>query len=143
MIPENTDPISARLNLAHALGVSLEELDRELGRYRPPSLAVAGPGCPSDLQWATLRQTQAVPSDISLRAHLASCRRCRQRAQNILGLYEGARLEEEQYPPGLLCLSEEQIMISARRPDMLGTAAKKHLKFCGTCKADHDAQNAS
>jgi hypothetical protein len=138
MLPENTDPTSARLDLAHALGVSLEDLDRELGRYRPPSLAVAGPGCPSDLQWATLRQTQTAPSDISLRAHLASCRRCRQRAQNILGLYEGARLEEEEYPHELLCLSEEQIMLSARRPDMLDAAAKKHLEFCGTCKADSD-----
>ena len=135
---DSTRLSNIRSNLAQALGISPEELDREFGTYHPPSVDVAGPGCPSDLDWTRLRQTQVVPEEMLLRAHLASCRRCKQRAQNILGPGEGAELLTIQFPHELLCLSEELIILSAYRPDMVPQTARNHLEYCGTCRADRD-----
>lgn len=134
----NTRASEARLWLARLLGKCALEIDQEFGTYRPPSLDVAGPGCPSDLDWSNLRQTQVVPNDMSLCAHLASCKRCGQRAQNILGPDEGAKLLAIQFPHELLCLSDKLILLSVYQPDMVPETARRHLEYCGTCQADRD-----
>ena len=132
------DPLT---HLAAALGITPTKLRSRYATYATPSISLAGRSCPSDVQWTRIRDSETMPADTTLRAHLRSCVRCVPRARAWLGLDRWRRLEAEAFPRELLCLDLDVLVQSIESPERIPTWAALHLKNCATCRDDRDASD--
>ena len=134
--PIASDPLR---QLAQALGESPEELRERYATYATPSIGIAGRSCPSDLQWTRIRESDTLPDDVTLRAHLRSCIRCVPRAIAWFGPTRWRLLRQEEFAAELLCLEIEMLVQSVERPESIPLWAAQHLENCATCSDDREA----
>lgn len=132
------DPLT---HLAAALGVTPTALRSRYATYATPSISLAGRSCPSDVQWTRIRDSETMPADTMLRAHLKSCIRCVPRAMAWLGPDRWRRLLAEEFPRELLCLELDVLVQSIESPERIPSWAASHLKNCATCRDDRDASS--